>query len=113
MTAALPDGRVVLGLPGNPVAAVATLLTMLPAIVDGLTGRQPEPSWSAPLANAGRVSGEVTRLLPARHTADGRWWCDDAIRTAHLAGLIGCHAIALVPPGDADGDTVELLPLPH
>ena len=37
----------------------------------------------------------------------------NAIRTAHLAGLLGRRAIAPVPPGAADGDPVELVPLPH
>ena len=113
VTAVLPDGRVVLGLPGNPVAAVATLLVMLPAVVDGLTGRRPQPPWTAPLANASQVSGDVTRLLPARQTGNGSWVCDNAVRTAHLAGLIGRRAIALVPPGAENGDPVELVPLPQ
>ncbi|MEE2034189.1 NTP transferase domain-containing protein [Rhodococcus chondri] len=113
VAAVLPDGRAVLGLPGNPVAAVATLLVMLPAIIDGRTGRNPAPPLRAPLANASEVAGDITRLLPARQLEDGRWLCDNAIRTAHLAGLIGRGAIAVVPPGATDDDPVELVPLPN
>lgn len=113
IAAVLPDGRAVLGLPGNPVAAVSTLLVLLPAIVDGRTGRTPIPSPTGSLANASEVVGDITRLLPARQLSDGQWWCDNSIRTAHLAGLIGRTAIAVVPPGAADGDRAELIPLPH
>ncbi|WP_064065251.1 molybdopterin molybdotransferase MoeA, partial [Rhodococcus gordoniae] len=113
VAATLPDGRAVLGLPGNPVAAVSTLLVMLPAIADGRTLRTPAAAVTAPLANASEVVGDITRLLPARQDEQGRWLCDNMIRTAHLAGLIGRTAIAVVPPGAADGDPVELLPLPH
>lgn len=113
VAAVLPDGRAVLGLPGNPVAAVATLLVMLPAVIDGRTCRTPRVPWTAPLANASDVVGEVTRLLPARQLPDGSWLCDNAIRTSHLAGLIGRQAVALVPPGASDGDLVEMVPLPR
>ncbi|MFZ2528328.1 MAG: molybdopterin-binding protein, partial [Rhodococcus sp. (in: high G+C Gram-positive bacteria)] len=113
VAAVLPDGRAVLGLPGNPVAAVSTLLVILPAVIDGRTCRTPSVPWTAPLANASDVVGDVTRLLPARQRADGTWLCDNTIRTAHLAGLIGRQAIALVPPGATDGDLVEILPLPR
>ncbi len=86
---------------------------MLPAIADGRTLRTPAAAVIAPLANASEVVGDITRLLPARQDEQGRWLCDNMIRTAHLAGLIGRTAIAVVPPGAADGDPVELLPLPH
>ncbi|RII85806.1 molybdopterin molybdenumtransferase MoeA, partial [Clavibacter californiensis] len=39
MLAELPDGRAVLCLPGNPLAAIACLLSFAPAIADGLAGR--------------------------------------------------------------------------
>ena len=113
VAAVLPDGRAVLGLPGNPVAAVATLLVMLPAVVEGRTGRTPAPAVTAPLANASEVAGDITRLLPVRQDRSGRWLCDNAVRTAHLAGLIGRAAIAVVPPGASDGDLVELVTLPR
>jgi molybdopterin biosynthesis enzyme/molybdopterin-guanine dinucleotide biosynthesis protein A len=113
VAAVLPDGRAVLGLPGNPVAALATLLVMLPAIVDGRTLRTSAAPLTAPLANAAEVAGDITRFLPARQLADGKWVCDNTIRTSHLAGLIGRSAIALVPPNAADGDIVEFMLLPR
>ncbi len=113
VAAVLPDGRAVLGLPGNPVAALSTLLVMLPAVVDGRTGRTPPPRFLGTLANASEVEGDRTRLLPARQRSDGQWLCDNAVRTAHLAGLIGRTAVALVPPRATNGAVVELLPLPR
>lgn len=112
LTALLPDGRVVLGLPGNPFAAVATVLTMLPAIVDGLTARTPTIPMSGSVSNAADAGTSVTRIVPVARQVDGTWRADTAVRTAHLAGLIGREALALLPPDPIDGQTVELLSLP-
>ncbi len=113
LTALLPDGRVVLGLPGNPYAAVATLLTTVPSIVTALTGRGPAPVAFGRITNASEVSGDAVRILPVVPEPDGTWRADPAIRTAHLAGLIGREALALVPAGAADGDLAELVWLPR
>ncbi|GAB2628579.1 NTP transferase domain-containing protein [Prescottella soli] len=113
VTAVLPDGRVVLGLPGNPLAAVVTLLTMLPAIVDGLTARTPVVPAAGPVSNAAEAGTSVTRIVPVARQADGTWRADTVVRTAHLAGLIGREALALLPPDPIDGQTVELFSLPQ
>ncbi len=109
--AALADGRVVLGLPGNPFAALATLLAMGPAIVDGLTDRVPQVPLRAWL-HAGAAPGGPVRILPARRRPDGSWAADGSVRTAHLAGLIGRDGLAVVPPGAPAGALVEILELP-
>ncbi|KLL94087.1 hypothetical protein NJ76_31580 [Rhodococcus sp. IITR03] len=80
--------------------------------------RRPHPpypgdSCDRSTGECSEVVGDITRLLPARQDGQGRWLCDNTIRTAHLAGLIGRSAIAVVPPGAVDGDRVELLPLPR
>lgn len=116
VTALLPDGRVVLGLPGNPVAAVSTLLMMLPAVVDGLTARAPSAPATGTVVNAPDAAAAgvgVTRIVPVVRQSDGTWRADTVVRTAHLAGLIGREALALLPPGPLDAQTVELLPLPQ
>lgn len=112
VTAMLPDGRVVLGLPGNPVAAVATLLMVMPAIVDALTVRTPVVPMTGAVSNASQVGASVARIVPVTRQVDGTWRADTIVRTAHLAGLIGREALALVPPAPVDGQSVELLPLP-
>lgn len=112
VTAMLPDGRVVLGLPGNPVAAVSTLLMMLPTIVAGLTVRAPAVPMTGAVSNASEAGSSVARIVPVTRQMDGSWRADTMIRTAHLAGLIGREALALLPPDPVDGQTVELLSLP-
>ncbi|OZD09090.1 molybdenum cofactor biosynthesis protein [Rhodococcus sp. 06-235-1A] len=112
ITAVLPDGTVVLGLPGNPLAAVSTTLLTTPAIVDALTGRTVRPPRLALLSNAADVRSAVPRIVPV--TADGtRWRADTEVRTAHLAQLVGRDALALVPAEINDDEPVTILPLPH
>ncbi|QNG19394.1 NTP transferase domain-containing protein [Rhodococcus triatomae] len=112
VAAALPDGRAVLGLPGNPYAAIATLLVTLPAVVDACTGRAPQPRLHGRVANASEVGTDRTRILPVTSLPDGRWIADPGVRTAHLAGLVGRPALALIPPGAVNDTVAELIPLP-
>ncbi|WP_237669887.1 molybdopterin-binding protein, partial [Rhodococcus sp. BS-15] len=80
ITAALPDGTVVLGLPGNPLAAVGTAMLTAPAIVDALTGRTVRPSRIGLLSNAAEARSSTPRIVPV--TADGtRWRADSQVRT--------------------------------
>ena len=99
ITAVLPDGRVVLGLPGNPFAAVATLLITVPAVVDALTGRRPQVGTGI-LANADAVSAPLTRIVPVSRTPHGEWVGSASTRTAHLAGMLGHDALAILRAGD-------------
>ncbi|APE38485.1 molybdopterin biosynthesis protein [Nocardia mangyaensis] len=113
LVAQLPDGRVLLGLPGNPLAAVAALLAIGPAVVDALTRRTPGPTMWGRLSDAGVLAGEATRIVPVQQQAGGVWRSTGPAHTPHLAGLIGCQALAVLPPGTGRGTLVELLPLPH
>ncbi|MBF6174701.1 NTP transferase domain-containing protein [Nocardia blacklockiae] len=105
-------GTTILGLPGNPFAAVATLLALAPAIVEGRTARTPSRRRLAPLLNAAEISGPAPRIVPARAAPEGGWLGDPHIRTAHLAGLLHRDALVIVPPHATDGTQVEYLPLP-
>lgn len=113
ITAVLPSGRVVLGLPGNPYAAVTTLLTMLPTVVAALTGSETPPPLLGIIENAAAVSSDAVRLLPVTQSTYGRWRADPSVRTAHLAGLIGRSAFALVPAHAQDGALAEVVVLPR
>ena len=113
ITAVLPSGLVVLGLPGNPYAAVTTLLTMLPTVVAALTGSDTPPPLLGIIENAAAVSSDAVRLLPVTQSEDGRWRADPSVRTAHLAGLIERSAFALVPAHSDDGAVAELVVLPR
>ena len=120
----LPDGRLLLGLPGHPTAALAGLLTLGAPLIAGLRGelinssRIPPSSVpanatlteSAPLADY----DDDTVICPVRLTHT-----DHKQPSAHplpsdgpadLGGWANADAIAIVPPGSgAAGDTVDLL----
>lgn len=109
LVALLPDGRVLLGLPGNPLAAVCAAATTGRALVDALTGRRRSPVFArvdglAELAAPGRA-----RILPARPDGRGGWILTDRVRTAHLADLAGAPALAVVPESADVNALVEIV----
>jgi molybdopterin molybdotransferase len=112
LLARLSDGRPLLGLPGNPLAAVAALLSFLPPVLGALSGSPaPEPVGeraAQPLpGSAGRTS-----LVPCRRTARG---LEPASATGPnmLRGLAASDVLAVVPPGGtAAGARVRALALP-
>jgi molybdopterin molybdotransferase len=110
LTAVLPGGRVVLGLPGNPLAAITSLLATGPAIVDALTAREDRVPLFGYLDDPADLTLQRTRLLPVAQQANGRWKVAPSTSTAHLAGLIGAGALAVVPAGCDTTARVELLP---
>ncbi|WP_228813321.1 NTP transferase domain-containing protein [Nocardia flavorosea] len=115
VAAELPSTTTVLGLPGNPFAAVATLLALTPAIVAGRTGAHPPRPLIGPLHNAAGIAGPVTRIVPARSATDsaGGWIGDTSVRTAHLGGLVDRDGVVIVPAGAPDGMPVEFIPVPR
>ncbi|WP_280369241.1 NTP transferase domain-containing protein [Nocardia wallacei] len=106
------SGTTILGLPGNPFAAVATLLALAPSVVEGRLGRTSARKITGPLLNAAEISGPAPRIVPARNAPEGGWLGDSHIRTAHLAGLLDRDGLVIVPPNAPDGALVEFLPLP-
>lgn len=112
ITALLPSGLVVLGLPGNPLAAISTAMTMAPAIVDALTLRTVVPPRLGYLSNADDVRSSTARIVPV--VADGtRWRARSTIRTAHLLHLTTDDALALVHPNATSDVPIELFLLPR
>ncbi|MGI5282648.1 molybdopterin molybdotransferase MoeA [Nonomuraea polychroma] len=112
--ARLPDGALVVGLPGNPFAALAASLTLLVPILHGLAGRRggasSRPVETSALAGTVRAHPRDTRLVPVRRTGRG------AVPVGHdrpgsLWGAALAEALAVVPPGWS-GDQVELIELP-
>lgn len=110
--ARLPDGRFVVGLPGNPLAAMMALITMGAPLLAALGG--------GPLSTVGRVTSAAdvdplpgrTRLIPctfveglafpASHTGPGM-----------MRGLAWADGVMAVPPaGVQSGEPVPVLPLP-
>lgn len=113
VVAELPTGPTILGLPGNPFAAIAVLLALTPSIVAGRTAAPPPRSLRGPLHNAADIAGPIQRITPARHAPEGGYTGDASVRTAHLAGLIDRDGLVIVPPEATDGTIVEFLPLQH
>ncbi|GAA4479727.1 hypothetical protein GCM10023094_25280 [Rhodococcus olei] len=118
VVAVLPDERVVLGLPGNPYAAVATVLLTAPSIAAALTGAPRPVPVSGAVANAAELAPAGTRahtprIVPVTRQPDGAWVGVSQVRTAHLGALVGADALAVIEPGTPDGGHAELLLLPR
>ncbi|MEV4921793.1 molybdopterin molybdotransferase MoeA [Streptomyces roseoverticillatus] len=113
LLARLGPGRHVVGLPGNPLAAVAGLLTLAEPLLRALTGRASGASARAVLAEA--VSGHPvdTRLVPVEYDGAGRVRPLRFHGPAMLRGLAAGDGMAVVPGGGAGrGAEVTVLGLP-
>ncbi|GAA3475076.1 molybdopterin-binding protein [Nonomuraea roseola] len=128
LLARLPCGRLVVGLPGNPFAALAAALTLLVPLLKGEryeygerttlavtpaptspSHRSQQPVTEAHKAPRGHRHSN-TRLVPVRRSGKG------AVPVGHdrpgsLWGAAMADALAVLPPG-WDGEPVELLDLP-
>jgi molybdopterin molybdotransferase len=114
LMAELPGGRWLVGLPGNPLAACAALLTLVGPLLRTLHGFGPAPTRWATLGTAqpGRP-GDGHRLLPVRRSDDGVATLLPSCGSAMLRGLAQATGVVVVPPsGAAAADEVEYLPLP-
>ncbi|NMM35431.1 MAG: molybdopterin molybdotransferase MoeA [Phycicoccus sp.] len=114
LLAALPGDRWLVGLPGNPFAACAALITLVRPLLEGLHGLGPAATVTATLATAepGRP-GDGHRLLPVRRDPNGLATVLPSCGAAMLRGLAQATGLVVItPPGAAAGDEVEYLPLP-
>ncbi|MEV4503594.1 molybdopterin molybdotransferase MoeA [Streptomyces klenkii] len=106
-------GRHVVGLPGNPLAAVAGLLTLAEPLLRGLTGRVPGEPVRAVLAEAVSGHPEDTRLVPVAYDGAGRVRPLRFHGPAMLRGLAAADGMAVVPAGGAGrAAEVQVLGLP-
>ncbi|MDX8148951.1 molybdopterin molybdotransferase MoeA [Lentzea sp. BCCO 10_0061] len=106
LLAVLPDGRCVVGLPGNPFAALAAVLTLLHPLLDTLGGHTTRPPITAWLGDV-PAHPRDTRLIPVTRSGN------TAVPVGHdrpgsLWGAALADALAVVPPGHQGGE-VELL----
>ncbi|MEV0765444.1 NTP transferase domain-containing protein [Nocardia sp. NPDC050435] len=111
LIAELPHRTTLLGLPGNPFAAIATLMAVAPAIVEGRTGAHASRPYLGPLHNAYSVAGPMPRVLPARRGPFGGFLAEPHNSTAHLGSLIDRDGLVIVPAHATDGTQVEFLPM--
>jgi molybdopterin molybdotransferase len=112
LLARLPDGRPLLALPGNPLAAVAVLLSLLPPLVDALTGATEAAAITATAAEDLPGWPDGTSLIPCATTPEGVRPAQ-ATRPNMLRGLAASDVLAIVPPeGARAGCAVQVLRLP-
>lgn len=104
--------RHLVGLPGNPLAAVSGLLTLAEPLLRALAGRGARPRYAVPVR--GDVPGHPhdTRLVPVlltdEHAVPLRY-----NGPAMLRGVAAADALAVVPPNGAkSGQDLEILDLP-
>ncbi|MFG2841743.1 molybdopterin molybdotransferase MoeA [Kitasatospora sp. NPDC048296] len=112
LLAELPGRRHLVGLPGNPLAAVAGMVTLALPLLHALGGRSVAAPALAPAAVLLPGHPVDTRLQPVRRTVEGVVpLAFDG--PAMLRGLARAEALAVVPPGGAAaGQAVELVEAP-
>ncbi|MFD3518188.1 molybdopterin molybdotransferase MoeA [Streptomyces sp. NPDC058657] len=112
-----PDTHLV-GLPGNPLAAVSGLLTLAEPLLRALAHRPAPEPYRASVRDGIPGHPLSTRLVPVTHRADHRTGAEHAVPLhyngpAMLRGIAAADGLAVVPPGGARaGDVLEILDLP-
>jgi molybdopterin molybdotransferase len=110
--ARLPDGRFVVGLPGNPLAAMMALITIGAPLLAALGGRH--------LTTVGEVTSAAdiepslgrTRLIPCSFI-EGLAFPAAHAGPGMMRGLAWADGVMVVPPAGAQsGGPVPVLPLP-
>lgn len=99
MLTALLDGRVILGLPGNPVSSYINALLFLPVAMAGLQGgRAPDPWKRGDLAGPVANPGDRPLLAPCLREGD-RLLPLESRGSADLVRLARADAFAWIPEG--------------
>lgn len=108
----LPDGPLVVGLPGNPLAAAVAFASLAVPALLGARGLPLPALATAPTTVPLGAPDHSHRLVPARREGD-RVTALPHHGPAMLRGLALAELLLVVPPGGVDSGTpVELLPLP-
>jgi molybdopterin molybdotransferase len=112
LLARIREDQHLVGLPGNPLAAVSGLLTLAEPLLRALAGHPAPERYALPLKDGAHGHPHDTRLVPV--TLRG----DRAVPLhyngpAMLRGVAAADALAVVPPGGAQpGQEAEILDLP-
>ncbi len=109
--ATLPDGRLVLALPGNPLAAMVALISIGECVIAALSGRTPQPTkWIEGIDVPGTAGS--TRLEPYE-VIDGRVMLSRWQGAGMMRGLANASGLLVVPEcGTAQGEKAESVALP-
>jgi molybdopterin molybdotransferase len=104
LLAELPDGRRLVGLPGNPLAALAGVLTLLAPLLAGLSGAALPGLWTTVVEQDVSVQPRGRRLraklmIPVVRTVGGGVRPTGHSASAMLRGVALADGFLLVPPG--------------
>ncbi|MFJ6573928.1 molybdopterin molybdotransferase MoeA [Streptomyces sp. NPDC091292] len=106
------EDQFLVGLPGNPLAAVSGLLTLAEPLLRTLAGRLAAEPYTAPVRDAVHGHPYDTRLVPVTLPAE-RAVPLHYNGPAMLRGIAAADGLAVVPPGGARaGQELEILDLP-
>ena len=112
LLARLPDGQLLLGLPGNPLAAVVALLTLAPPALARMHGLDLPPLARVVVARDLTGIRGRTQLIPHVIGAHGAI-PSDRVGSGMLRGLADAAGVLVVPEGGiAAGESAEVLSLP-
>ncbi|GAB7032331.1 molybdopterin-binding protein [Streptomyces sp. NPDC021749] len=117
LLARLAPRRHLVGLPGNPLAAVSGLCTLAEPLLRTLAARRPPGPCRTPVTAPVHGHPHDTRLVPVAYRDDERYGLMAEPLHFHgpamLRGIAAADALAVVPPGGAQrGTELELLELP-
>jgi molybdopterin molybdotransferase len=104
------DGRLVIGLPGNPFAALSAFLTLGVAALHRMRGLPLPTLPVAPIPGGLAGHPTSTRLVPVRVTPEGAVPVGHA-GSAMLRGAAAADALAIIEPGPTTAITARLLSL--
>ena len=110
LLAKLPDGKLVAGLPGNPLAALVSFMTVVAPALRGLSGQSQYRMGKITLAKD--FACDRTRVVPIVVTS-GMAEMTEFRGSAMLRGLSHADALGVISPGDNPAGTlIRVLPLP-
>ena len=110
LLAKLPDGKLVAGLPGNPLAALVSFMTVVAPALRGLSGQSEYRMAKIPLAKD--FVCDRTRVVPIMMSS-GSAELTEFRGSAMLRGLSQADGLGVISPGDNPAGTlIRVLPLP-
>ncbi|MFE7324460.1 molybdopterin-binding protein [Streptomyces sp. NPDC057565] len=118
LTRLTSGGPYLVGLPGNPLAAVSGLLTLAEPLLRGLAGQAVEDSYRVVVRDEVQGHPHDTRLVPVVHRVGTGSGPEHVVPLhyngpAMLRGIAAADGLAVVPPGGVrSGTEVEILDLP-
>jgi molybdopterin molybdotransferase len=110
LLAKLPDGKLVAGLPGNPLAALVSFMTVVAPALRGLSGQS--ENRMAKIALAKDFPCDRTRVVPILQSS-GMAEMTEFRGSAMLRGLSQADGLGVISPGENPAGTlIRVLPLP-